>query len=94
MSPNQPCPPPGKLRELIDGRVDEPDLSALAEHLEQCGHCQSQAKTLFVMPVTAYQTERLFVKDLAAAVDLDSSGLLEQRPLLSAAFQVVTIVFL
>ena len=47
MSPSQSCPPPGKLRELIDGRVDEPDLSALAEHLEQCGHCQSQAKTLF-----------------------------------------------
>ncbi|MFO1003997.1 MAG: SUMF1/EgtB/PvdO family nonheme iron enzyme [Planctomycetaceae bacterium] len=47
MSPSQSCPPAGKLRELIDGRVDEPDLSALAEHLEQCGHCQSQARTLF-----------------------------------------------
>ncbi len=47
MSPSQSCPPPNKLRELIDGHVDEPDLSALAEHLEQCGHCQSQAKTLF-----------------------------------------------
>jgi serine/threonine protein kinase len=47
MSPSQSCPLPNKLRELIDGRVDEPDLSALAEHLEQCGHCQSQARTLF-----------------------------------------------
>ena len=47
MSLSQSCLPPGKLRELIDGRVDEPDLSALAEHLEHCGHCQMQAKTLF-----------------------------------------------
>ena len=47
MSLSQSCPPPGKLRELIDGRVDEPDLSALSDHLEQCGYCQSQAKTLF-----------------------------------------------
>jgi serine/threonine protein kinase/formylglycine-generating enzyme required for sulfatase activity len=47
MSLSQSCLPPGKLRELIDGRVEEPQLSLLTEHLEQCVQCQLQAKTLF-----------------------------------------------
>ena len=47
MSPNQQCPSPGTLRSLIDGRVDEPDLSTLTLHLEHCSTCQTQASTLF-----------------------------------------------
>lgn len=47
MSLSQSCLPPGKLRELIDGRVEEPHLSLLTDHLEQCVQCQLQAKPLF-----------------------------------------------
>src|ERR1043165_701658 len=40
------CPPESVLKELIDGKVDEPQLSELSHHVEDCGTCQARAKTL------------------------------------------------
>ena len=43
--PNQ-CPPDKTLKELIQGKINEPQLSELSAHLETCGGCQEKAKTL------------------------------------------------
>src|SRR5687768_1197808 len=40
------CPPESVLQELIDGKVDEPQLSELSEHVVDCGTCHERAKTL------------------------------------------------
>ncbi len=46
MPEKQLCPPSSTLYDFIDGRIVDPDLSALAHHLEACTECQSIAKTL------------------------------------------------
>jgi serine/threonine protein kinase len=40
------CPSAGTLSELIQGRLAEPDLSLLSDHLETCPACVERAKTL------------------------------------------------
>ena len=47
MSPTPECPSPGILRNLIDGKVSDPDLTELTGHLEQCHDCQAKAQTLY-----------------------------------------------
>jgi eukaryotic-like serine/threonine-protein kinase len=38
------CPEPDLLEQLLLGRLDEPQIDALAEHLSQCGHCAEAAE--------------------------------------------------
>src|SRR4051794_10033757 len=40
------CPSAEVLEDLIDGKLIDPQLHDLAEHLEDCATCQERAKTL------------------------------------------------
>src|SRR4051812_15916159 len=46
MNQNPGCPPPGVLAQLMQGKLIDPELSALSGHLEECAACQKQAGTL------------------------------------------------
>ena len=41
------CPPLKVLRDLIDGRLVDPELSHHSSHLESCHSCQNQIHSLF-----------------------------------------------
>src|SRR4051812_19993280 len=40
------CPPSPLLADFMNGKVVDPDLSAVAQHLEECSKCQAAALTL------------------------------------------------
>lgn len=64
------CPTENTLKDLIEGKIGEPALSDLSEHLERCGGCQEKAKTLSGMDtfVDPLRTESGDVKKIAEGV--------------------------
>jgi serine/threonine protein kinase/formylglycine-generating enzyme required for sulfatase activity len=52
------CPPKALLQDLIEGKINEPQLSVLSKHLEQCGRCQEKAKTLAPLDTLAESLRR------------------------------------
>ena len=46
MSKDVACPPTDILVELLQGKIGEPDLSNLSDHVEDCSSCQEKARTM------------------------------------------------
>jgi len=40
------CPPESILADLLQGKIDEPELGELAEHLQHCSTCQDRARSI------------------------------------------------
>src|SRR5207249_517769 len=46
MSAPPSCPPPERLRQLLDDRLSPTEQAELTTHLSGCAHCQRQLETL------------------------------------------------
>ncbi len=58
-----PCPPPERLRDLLDGRLPEPDQRQLVRHLDDCGNCQQALEGLAANAASWSEAARLLTPD-------------------------------
>ncbi len=64
MNDKQPCPSENELADLLEGKLVEPDLSELSEHLEHCTDCQQK-----VGPLSSQSTLATALRSESNAID-------------------------
>ncbi len=86
MNAQRPCPNREQLVDLLDGRLLEPDLSDLADHVEHCTKCQA-----LISQLEAQDTLTKVLQGRPSKVDSESTestdrimNRLKQIPMLAA----------
>jgi eukaryotic-like serine/threonine-protein kinase len=63
MPAQAPCPPPERLRDLLDGRLPEPEQKQLVRHLDDCAGCQQALEGLAANAASWSEAARLLTPE-------------------------------